>query len=434
MITKEAGFLLTWTFLGIIISLIFASLPILILATIPVLFLAVHTAIEPPVLEEVSLSTLKTAWTNETVEIKISGKSSGGVGVNSLYLNLPEPFRLEEGSNFHSFWKGFREKRFEISFIVRCVRRGIYELGPVEWRGYHSLNILKEKGGQGEEKYSLVVRPRMFNIRRLRLPASIASKPFPLESLSKIGASSTDFEDIREYVPGDPARSINWRASARRFSRGETSPLVNVYEKEGKQSVFIFLDTRTTMKLGTSSENALEYAVEATNNIAYYYLNYGFRLWAHFVGLERGLKGDTGSRQYNQLLKELIEVEPQEESTESLAEAVEKNRQIIFAHSPICIIVSVVNEANMDALMEGIHRLIKYRGFRRKASPILLLNVIPYHLIGEREKSWGNASKILTMRSTGLSKVLQKKNIMTLDWDPTKEDISKKLLRRVIAR
>jgi len=47
--------------------------------------------------------------------------------------------------------------------------------------------------------------------------------------------------------------------------RGSIWPVVNEFEKEGKKSVWIFLDTSKIMSFGSNIKNVKEYSVEAVN-------------------------------------------------------------------------------------------------------------------------------------------------------------------------
>lgn len=76
---------------------------------------------------------------------------------------------------------------------------------------------------------------------------------------------SMNFEDLREYVPGDNIKDIDWKATAR-----SNTILLKQYIAEKKHNVMLVLDNGKKM-LGDTSENELkkEVAILAAGTIAY---------------------------------------------------------------------------------------------------------------------------------------------------------------------
>src|SRR5437660_713166 len=58
----------------------------------------------------------------------------------------------------------------------------------------------------------------------------------------RLAGASTEFERVREYLPDDEFRHINWKATAR---RGQ--PMVNQYEAERSQNLVVLLDAGRAM-------------------------------------------------------------------------------------------------------------------------------------------------------------------------------------------
>ncbi|WP_137284636.1 DUF58 domain-containing protein [Halorussus salinisoli] len=61
--------------------------------------------------------------------------------------------------------------------------------------------------------------------------------------------------EVREYVPGDTIRQIDWKATAR-----STSPHVREFEEESDRQTVLFVDHRETMGTGIDGETKLDYA------------------------------------------------------------------------------------------------------------------------------------------------------------------------------
>ena len=127
--------------------------------------------------------------------------------------------------------------------------------------------------GKSDQKLILVVRPRTLDIRRIRNLKSITNLPMPLGAMHRTGISTTDFQEIRKYTFGDTFKSINWKATAKMAHRPGWVPQVNEYEKEGKKTVWLFIDGSKAMgQLGTTISNPFEFALLAANDLTNYYL------------------------------------------------------------------------------------------------------------------------------------------------------------------
>jgi uncharacterized protein (DUF58 family) len=75
--------------------------------------------------------------------------------------------------------------------------------------------------------------------------------------------SGTDPAEIREYVPGDSVRNIDWKATARL-----DTPHVREYEVETDQQTLILFDHRARLTTGREGETPLEYLREVALTVA----------------------------------------------------------------------------------------------------------------------------------------------------------------------
>lgn len=109
---------------------------------------------------------------------------------------------------------------------------------------------------------------------------------------------------IRDYIPGDTARDIHWRSTAKRIR-----PMVKEYERPGiKKKIQIVLDISVTSEI---NEEAIKFErrVSEAASLAYHLLNEG----EYLVGLTMGAKiidPDRGSAHLQRILEELALVQP----------------------------------------------------------------------------------------------------------------------------
>ncbi|OLB67619.1 MAG: hypothetical protein AUI09_02835 [Gemmatimonadetes bacterium 13_2_20CM_2_66_5] len=115
------------------------------------------------------------------------------------------------------------------------------------------------------------------------------------------------FESLREWVPGDDLRHIDWKATARR-----AKVITRQYEAERRQQVLLVLDTGRLMTAEVGGVARLDFAVQAALELAYAAAqhddNVGIMTFAdgvqHFVAPERGRGG------VRRVLDVLAEVQP----------------------------------------------------------------------------------------------------------------------------
>jgi uncharacterized protein (DUF58 family) len=110
-----------------------------------------------------------------------------------------------------------------------------------------------------------------------------------------------EFESLRDYVPGDDPRRIDWAASARR------GRLVSrLYQHERRQTVIVALDTSRLMAVRVGRGTKLDYAVEAVLALMYGTLVSGDRVG--LVVFDREVRGAVSPGTHRAMLAPFIEV------------------------------------------------------------------------------------------------------------------------------
>ena len=81
---------------------------------------------------------------------------------------------------------------------------------------------------------------------------------------AKVRGGGSEFESLREYVPGDEYKKIDWSATAR---RGKL--ITRQYEAERSQNIVLLLDTGRTMLQAVQKMAKLDYVVNTALMLAY---------------------------------------------------------------------------------------------------------------------------------------------------------------------
>ena len=84
-----------------------------------------------------------------------------------------------------------------------------------------------------------------------------------IKKIRKIG-HTMEFEQIKEYVMGDDIRSINWKASGKR-----NQLMVNQYQEEKSQRIYMIIDKGRTMKMPFNGLTLLDYSINASMAISH---------------------------------------------------------------------------------------------------------------------------------------------------------------------
>lgn len=149
-----------------------------------------------------------------------------------------------------------------ITTTLHPVRRGDRPAVHVIIRSYGPLRLgyrqLSQRAARAlTPPWTLRVHPP-FTSRRF-LPEKIARlRVLDGETATRGRGRGTEFDALREYVPGDDVRSIDWRASARR-----SEVLVRTWRPERDRRVLCVLDTGRTSAARIGDEPRLDSSIDA---------------------------------------------------------------------------------------------------------------------------------------------------------------------------
>lgn len=123
-----------------------------------------------------------------------------------------------------------------------------------------------------------------------------------------------DFESLREWVPGDDPRRLDWAASARRGR-----PVVRLHQHERSHTLLLALDASRLMAARAGGRSKLDFAVDAALALAWAALATGDRVGLVVFDAEvraqlapRGRRGDLGDfvEALRSVQPRLVEAEP----------------------------------------------------------------------------------------------------------------------------
>ncbi len=103
------------------------------------------------------------------------------------------------------------------------------------------------------------------NIRRIHIRTNhIVNDIFAGEYESAFRGRGMEFEEVREYAPGDDVRDIDWNVTAR-FGH----PFVKVYREERELTIMLLVDVSSSCFFGTQKQLKQELAAEIASVLAF---------------------------------------------------------------------------------------------------------------------------------------------------------------------
>ncbi|CAA7194218.1 DUF58 domain-containing protein [Chryseobacterium potabilaquae] len=177
----------------------------------------------------------------------------------------------------------FQKRDFLIEKKIREGKNSFfqYSLIPKERGEYYfgSLNIYASSGiGLVSKRFNFQKEakipsyPSFIHLRKYELMA--LQSEFLLGGIKKIRrlGHTMEFEQIKDYVPGDDIRTINWKATSK-----TNRLMVNQFQDEKSQRIFMLIDTGRTMKMPFGGLSLLDYSINATMALSHIILKKGDR-------------------------------------------------------------------------------------------------------------------------------------------------------------
>ncbi len=146
----------------------------------------------------------------------------------------------------------------DLDYNVRPVQRGVYHFGSIQVFVRTAIGLAERRYSEDRQR-EVAVYPSYLQLRKYELLA--ISDRLTLAGIKRVRriAQQAEFERIKEYIPGDDRRTVNWKATARRGRM-----MVNQYQDERAQQVFSLIDTGRVMKMPFEGLSLLDHSINAS--------------------------------------------------------------------------------------------------------------------------------------------------------------------------
>ena len=233
-------------------------------------------------------------------------------------------------------------------YFLRPVSRGEYFFGKLNVYVSSPLRMISRRfifdNGAMVPTYPSYIQLRKYDL----MAFSNNLFQYGMKKIRRIG-HSMEFEQIKEYVQGDDIRTLNWKATAKK-----NSLMVNQFQDEKSQSVYMAIDKGRVMKMPFNGLSLLDYAINATLVLSNVILKKQDKagMFAFSKKVENRVVAEKRSSQMQKILESLYNIKTDffESDYSRLYVDVKKNinqRSLILLYT------------NFETL-EGLHRQLPY--------------------------------------------------------------------------
>jgi len=263
------------------------------------------------------------------------------------------PYQLQE-RDFEIEEEIEAQKKIKITYEIYPDERGEYRFGKVNVFAEGFIGLVKRRI-KGAEPEMGKVYPSVIQMKNLELLA--LSRISTLEGVKKMRriGHNYEFEQIKSYAYGDDIRSINWKSTGKRHSL-----MVNQYQDERAQQVYMIIDKSRTMELRFNEVRYLDYAINSalvmTNIALKKYDKAGLITFSDKIGAS--IKAERSKMQLRRILEQLYREKPSEKEADyNLLMRI--TRKMLYGRSLLLLYTNFESENALERILPYLRRLKK---------------------------------------------------------------------------
>ena len=201
----------------------------------------------------------------------------------------------------------------------------------------------------------LLKKVRQIEIRTNRLVDSALGGQYH----SAFRGLGMEFEDVREYQPGDEIRTIDWNVTAR-----AGTPYVKRYREERELTVVTLVDVSPSERFGSGTQEKAELAAELSAVLAFSAIRNGDKVGTVLFTdkVERYIPPKKGKKHVLRLIREILEFRPESKGT-NIEEALRFLAKVLKRRATVFLISDFIAQDFERALaaVRGKHDVIAVR-------------------------------------------------------------------------
>jgi uncharacterized protein (DUF58 family) len=218
----------------------------------------------------------------------------------------------------------------------------------------------------------------------------LTSQVFSGDYHSAFKGRGMTFSEVREYMPGDDVRTIDWNVTAR-FNH----PYVKIFEEERELTVMLLVDISRSGDFGTHAQLKKELITELSAVLAFSAINNNDKAGVIFFSdiVEKFIPPKKGKPHILRIIRESLESKPSGNGT-NIAAALEyctnaiKNRCIVF------VISDFISSGYENALKiaNSRHDVVALRVYDRRETELPDIGLVQMADAESGDLQWVNTS------------------------------------------
>ena len=169
-----------------------------------------------------------------------------------------------------------------------------------------------------------------------------------------------DFDEVREYSPGDEVRTIDWNVTAR-----AGKPFVKKYTEERELTIFLLVDISASGNFGTGGRPKRDFAAELASLLAFSAIRnsdkVGLLLFTDRV--ERFLPPKRGRRHVMRVVRDVLCFEPHGVRTDTI-KALDSANRILHRRAIVFLISDFAARGDSPAARAQLRRALRQTTLR----------------------------------------------------------------------
>jgi len=229
-------------------------------------------------------------------------------------------------------------------------------------------------------------------VRRVEIKTrGLSQNIFSGEYHSAFKGRGMAFSEVREYMPGDEIRTIDWNVTARL-----NTPYVKVFEEERELNVMLLIDISCSGNFGTQQKLKKEIIAEVSAVLSFSAINNNDKIGVIFFTdkIEKFIPPKKGKSHILRIIRDLIEFEPDNDKTD-ITEALKYLTNAIKKRS-IAFIISDFISADFEKSLKianNKHDVIAIRIFDKREYELPPIGIAPFMDAETKELVWINTNR-----------------------------------------
>jgi len=164
-----------------------------------------------------------------------------------------------------------------------------------------------------------------------------------------------DFDEVREYVPGDEVRTIDWNVTAR-----AGRPFVKKFTEERELTILLLVDLSASGNFGSAHQSKRELAAELASVLAFSAIRNGDKVGLILFTdqIEQYIPPKKGRRHVLRVVREILYFQPQRRGT-NVAQALDFANSVTARRAVVFLISDFQSSGNQEAALGVLRRGIR---------------------------------------------------------------------------